>query len=166
LALRFSGVSTATIFPEYNFTTGITVESSSSLFARGSILRGVFADKKSPILYGYEQDHLAVYYRNSHLFQVAGFGFHSSVYEWLVVAGAKAQYKGVGQVNGAGDYGFLLTATDGQQPGGGGVDRFRIKIWDRLNGDGVVYDNVHGASDDVDGASPQALGGGSIVIHN
>jgi hypothetical protein len=75
-------------------------------------------------------------------FQVAGFGFHSSLYEWLVVAGAKAQYKGVGQVNGTGDYGFLLTATDGQQPGGGGVDRFRIKIWDRLNGDGVVYDNV------------------------
>jgi hypothetical protein len=60
-------------------------------------------------------------------FQVANFAFHSSVYEWLVVAGPKAQYKGTGTVNGSGNYGFLLTATDGQQPGGGSVDKFRIK---------------------------------------
>jgi hypothetical protein len=96
-------------------------------------------------------------------FQVANFNFHSESYQWLVVAGAKAQYKGTGTVNGAPGYGFLLTATDGQINGGGGVDKFRIKIW--LIGGAVVYDNVVAASDDIDVANPQAIGGGSIVIH-
>ena len=97
-------------------------------------------------------------------FQAAEFRFHSTAYQWLVVSGAKAQYKGVGQVNGAGDYGFLLTATDGQVSGGGGIDKFRIKIWDRGT-DLVVYDNLMGQSDDLSTTNPQALGGGSIVIH-
>ena len=97
-------------------------------------------------------------------FKEGNFNFQSTVYEWLVVAGAKAQYKGSGKVNGAGDYRFLLTAIDGQINGGGGVDKFRIKIWDNASG-GVIYDNRRGASDDLDSANPQALGGGSIVIH-
>jgi hypothetical protein len=29
----------------------------------------------------------------------------------------------------------------------------------------IVYDNAPGASEDIDGADPQAIGGGSIVIH-
>jgi len=79
-----------------------------------------------------------------------------------VVAGARAQYKGTGQVNGKGSYGFLLTAIDGQISGGGGVDKFRIKIWDTTTGD-VIYDNQRGAAEDSDAAT--ALGAGSIVIH-
>ncbi len=63
-------------------------------------------------------------------FKAGGLNFQSTSYDWLVVAGAKAQYKGTGTVNGVGGYGFMLTAIDGQQPGGGGVDKFRIKIWD------------------------------------
>ena len=59
-------------------------------------------------------------------------------------------------------YGFLLTANDGQVTGGGGVDKFRIKIWDRVTGI-VVYDNQHGDNDDASVST--ALGGGSIVIH-
>jgi hypothetical protein len=98
-------------------------------------------------------------------FQVAKFNFHSEVYQWLVVSGAKAQYKGTGTVNGMGKYGFLLTATDGQINGGGGVDKFRIKIWDINNGGAIVYDNVIGASDDIDAANPIAISGGSIVVH-
>ena len=47
------------------------------------------------------------------------------------MAGAKAQFKGTGTINGAGGYGFLLTVTDGQLTGGGGTDKFRIKIWTR-----------------------------------
>ncbi|MBX3733241.1 MAG: tandem-95 repeat protein [Verrucomicrobiae bacterium] len=97
-------------------------------------------------------------------FQAAEFRFHSTAYDWLVVSGARAQYKGVGKVNNGGDYGFLLTATDGQVSGGGGIDRFRLKIWDRASGL-VVYDNVFGAADDLNNASPQILGAGSIVIH-
>jgi hypothetical protein len=49
---------------------------------------------------------------------------------------------------------------DGDQPGGGGTDRLRMKIWD---GGGVVFDNQQGASDSDDPVT--ALSGGSIVIH-
>jgi hypothetical protein len=96
-------------------------------------------------------------------FKVAGLNFHSATYEWLVVAGARAQYKGTGTINGAGSYGFLLTAIDGQISGGGGADKFRIKIWDRSDGDRIVYDSQTGASDSADPVT--TLGGGSIVIH-
>jgi PKD repeat protein len=96
-------------------------------------------------------------------FRAGNFRFESASYDWLVVAGARAQYKGEGTVNGGGAvYGFLLTAVDGAVNGGGGTDRFRIKIWDRATGD-VVYDNQRGQSDDSDAGT--ALGGGSIVIH-
>ncbi len=47
--------STATIFPEYGITTGVTVEEPAQLFVRGSILRAKITDMKSPIAYGYEQ---------------------------------------------------------------------------------------------------------------
>ena len=96
-------------------------------------------------------------------FRAGGFKFTSTRYQWLVVSGAKAQYKGEGAVNGVPGYGFLLTATDGQHSGGGGVDRFRIKVWDGTGA--TVYDNKLGASEDIDAADPQAIGGGSIVIH-
>jgi len=94
-------------------------------------------------------------------FKVADLNFHSTAYDWLVVAGARAQFKGAGTVNGGGDYGFLLTAIDGQLNGGGGADRFRIKIWDRETGT-IVYDNQLGADEYGDAAT--AIGGGSIVI--
>jgi len=67
-------------------------------------------------------------------FHAASFQFNSAVYEWLVVSGALAQYKGSGTINGAGDYAFMLTAIDGQLPGGGGVDKLRIKIWNKATG--------------------------------
>ncbi|MCL4507817.1 MAG: PKD domain-containing protein [Chloroflexi bacterium] len=96
-------------------------------------------------------------------FQVANLNFHSTSYQWLVIAGAKAQYKGSGTINGNGNYSFMLTAIDGQVSGGGGVDKFRIKIWDSITGN-VVYDNQMGASDTSDPAT--AISAGSIVIHN
>ena len=95
-------------------------------------------------------------------FHAAGMNFKSSVYEWLVVAGAKAQFKGSGTINGSGHYGFLLMAIDGQTNGGGGADKFRIKIWDMDNGNAVVYDNQIGAADTADPTT--LLGGGSINI--
>jgi len=97
-------------------------------------------------------------------FKAGDINFHSEDYEWLVVAGAKAQFKGIGTINGSGNYGFMITAIDGQISGGGGVDKFRIKIWDKNNGDAVVYDNqVTGDSSDT--ATPNTtLGGGSINI--
>ena len=95
-------------------------------------------------------------------FRAAMLNFHSFEYEWLVVAGARAQYKGRGTINGMGNYGFMLTLIDGGLSGGGGVDRFRFKIWDGMT-DEVVYDNEVGVAD---GADPSTmLGGGSIKIH-
>jgi hypothetical protein len=96
-------------------------------------------------------------------FKVGDLNFSSTAYQWLVVSGAKAQYKGDGTINGSGSYGFLLTATDGQINGGGGVDDFRIKIWNKGSGV-IVYDNAMGSSDDINSANPQAISGGSIVI--
>ena len=95
-------------------------------------------------------------------FKAGNLNFHSTSYDWLVISGARAQYKGSGTINGQGDYGFLLTAVDGQANGGGGADKFRIKITDKATG-AVIYDNQVGAADDA--APTTALGGGSIVIH-
>jgi hypothetical protein len=96
-------------------------------------------------------------------FNTGSLDFSSTAYQWLVIAGAKAQYKGSGTINGAGNYGFLLTATDGNiNPGG--VDTFRIKIWDSSNSGAIVYDNAPG-SDDINASGQTALGGGDIIIH-
>jgi hypothetical protein len=91
-------------------------------------------------------------------FQAGNFRFKSTAYEWLVVAGSKAQYKGTGQIQGqTGTYGFMLTGVDSSAG-----DRFRIKIWDEETGH-AVYDNKRGQDD---GADPTLIGGGSIQIHN
>lgn len=79
-------------------------------------------------------------------FKAGDLNFHSTSYEWLVVAGNKAQFKGEGTINGQGSYRFMLWADDDDP------DTFRIKIWDDT---GVVYDN----------GSHQPLGGGSIKVH-
>jgi len=95
-------------------------------------------------------------------FRIADLNFHSTSYQWLVVAGPKAQYKGSGTVNGVGDYGFMLTAIDGQINGGGGADKFRIKIWEKVTGS-IIYDNQMGGADTADPTI--IIAGGSIVIH-
>jgi len=97
------------------------------------------------------------------LFQVADLEFHSTSYDWLVIAGSKAMYKGTGTINGSGEYGFMLSAVDEALTPSTDADPFRIKIWDKDNGDVVVYDNQMGADDDAEAATE--LGGGSIVIH-
>jgi hypothetical protein len=85
-------------------------------------------------------------------FHTIGLNFHSSSYEWLVVTGSNyARFKGVGTINGEGEYKFMLWAGDDEP------DTFRIKIWeeDEETNEIVIYDN----------GMDQALGGGSIVIH-
>ena len=88
--------------------------------------------------------------------------FKSTAYDWLVIAGTKAQYKGSGTINGSGDYGFMLTAIDGDLKSKGSPDTFRIKIWDKTTG-ATIYDNLMSAPDTADPTT--TLGGGSIQIH-
>jgi hypothetical protein len=66
--------STASLMAEYVLNSGVTVEHPASLFARGSILRGVIADLKSPIAYGYEAKDLPLYFNQDPVFSVAGAG--------------------------------------------------------------------------------------------
>ena len=66
--------STATIFPEYGITTGVTVEEPAQLFVRGSILRGRIADPKSPITYGYAGNELPVYFSQAPVLNAGGTG--------------------------------------------------------------------------------------------
>ena len=93
-------------------------------------------------------------------FQSGDLNFHSSSYQWLVVAGSKAMYKGTGTVNGNDGYSFLVSAVDG---GKTGPDRFRIKIWDTSSGT-LVFDNQIGSADGE--AAANAITQGSIVIHS
>ncbi|HEY0929581.1 MAG TPA: M14 family zinc carboxypeptidase [Gemmatimonas sp.] len=63
--------STSTIFPAYNLTSGINIESPSQLFARGSIMRGVVTDKASPLAYGFDSQ-LPVYFNQDPVLNVGG----------------------------------------------------------------------------------------------
>ncbi|HEY9229813.1 MAG TPA: M14 family zinc carboxypeptidase, partial [Gemmatimonadaceae bacterium] len=46
---------TSGILPDMNLTTGVKTEPAAGLFARGTILRGIIADAKSPLVYGYQR---------------------------------------------------------------------------------------------------------------
>jgi hypothetical protein len=68
---------TATIFPAYNLSSGVTVETPETLFARGSVMRGVVADRESPIAYGFDAQ-VPVYFNQDPVLAVGGpggFGF-------------------------------------------------------------------------------------------
>jgi hypothetical protein len=96
-------------------------------------------------------------------FKAGNLNFQSDSYDWLVIAGSKAMYKGTGTINnGTGEYKFMLSAIDADINDTDifDVDRFRIKIWDST---GVIYDNQIG---DEDNAVPATeIAGGQIVIH-
>jgi parallel beta-helix repeat protein len=97
-------------------------------------------------------------------FKMADLNFHSTDYEWMVIAGAKAKYKGNGTINNIGTYGFMLSTIDEELTPSTDADLFRIKIWDKDNNDTVIYDNNLGNDDEADPATE--IGGGSIVIHS
>lgn len=85
-------------------------------------------------------------------FRTGNLNFHSDSYEWLVVnkESTRAQYKGVGTVNGTGQYKFMIWATDNGAFG----DSFRIKIWNAIDENDIIYDN----------GSEQVISGGQISV--
>jgi hypothetical protein len=65
--------STSTIFPAYGLTTGITIEEPSQLFVRGSVMRGVVTDRKSPLAYGFDAQ-VPVYFNQAPVISAGGGG--------------------------------------------------------------------------------------------
>jgi hypothetical protein len=65
---------TSTVFPEYNLTPGVSIETPDNLYVRGSVLKAVLGDKTSPVLYGYDQNTLAVYFNQAPVMRVGAFG--------------------------------------------------------------------------------------------
>lgn len=96
-------------------------------------------------------------------FYAGNFYFLSTSYDWLVVAGAKAKFKGRGNVNGVSGFQFMLSAIDGDINSKGNPDLFRIKIWVESTGE-VVYDNEMNTEIDADPAT--IISSGSIVVHS
>ncbi len=66
--------STSTIFPEYGITNGVTVEEPAGLFVRGSVMRGIVNDRKSPIMYGHDGGQLPVYFNTAPVLNAGGGG--------------------------------------------------------------------------------------------
>ena len=86
--------STTTIFPEYGITPGVTVESPAQLFVRGSVLRSKWADRKSPIAYGYDASDLPVYFNQDPVLNAGSGGIPAEFAGFLGGANANA---GLGQ---------------------------------------------------------------------
>ncbi|MDH4139272.1 MAG: PKD domain-containing protein [Coriobacteriia bacterium] len=95
-------------------------------------------------------------------FRVADLDFVSDTYQWLVIAGYRAMYKGTGDLNGLPGYHFMLTGIDNER-NPLREDGFRIKIWDSASGE-IVYDNQMGEPDDMESATD--IDNGNIVIHS
>ena len=58
---------------DYGITNGVSIQTPDKLQARGSIYNSTFADRKSPIAYGYDAS-LPIYFNQSPVFQVAAGG--------------------------------------------------------------------------------------------
>lgn len=93
-------------------------------------------------------------------FKAGDLNFASTDYDWLIVAGDKAKFKGEGTINNSGEYGFMLSAVDGDTKLN--PDMFWIKIWEMAT-ESVVYDNQPGDPTDAD--ATDAIEGGSISVH-
>ena len=78
----------------------------------------------------------------------ANLTFKSNVCDWLLLDNKTATLTGTGKINNHGNFAFMLVAND--QP-----DKLRIVIWDKADGDRIVYDNL----------TPQNIQG-AIVMHN
>ena len=68
LFITIGGVAQVPI--DYGITSGVSIQQADKLQARGSIYNSTFADRKSPIAYGYDAG-LPIYFSQSPLFQVA-----------------------------------------------------------------------------------------------
>jgi len=93
-------------------------------------------------------------------FKVGSFEFNALNFDYLVINGAMAQFKGTGKITGGqSGIGFTMTVKDGALDGSG-ADKIRMKIYNKITG-AVIYDNQPGASD---AALPATTVGSNSVI--
>jgi hypothetical protein len=85
--------STATLFPAAGITSGVTLEEPQNLFVRGSILKALFTDRRSPIAYGYDSPVLPVYFSQGPVLRAGGAGLPP---EFAAFMGGGPQIPGVG----------------------------------------------------------------------
>ncbi len=85
-------------------------------------------------------------------FPAAGINLTGNSLEFLLVDNNTITIRGEGKDNGKGKYGFLVTAVDGSYS----ADLIKIVIWDKQDGDKIIYDNL----------VMQTVGGGYINIIN
>ena len=78
----------------------------------------------------------------------ANLTFKSNACEWLLLDCKTATLTGMGKINNQGNFGYLLVANDNP-------DKLRIVLWDKNDGDKIIYDNLN----------PQSIQG-AIVMHN
>jgi hypothetical protein len=84
--------------------------------------------------------------------------FEVSSFDWLVISGPKAIVQGVGEIDGGGRYGFMLTALNEGTVAPKDNGYFRLKVWDFDNGNAIVYDNEPGRIDGADPITPVTQG--------
>lgn len=94
-------------------------------------------------------------------FKVGSFEFNAVNFDYLVVNGATAQFKGTGKIiGGQSGIGFIMSVTDGVLDGSN-EDKIRMKIYNRNTG-AVIYDSQPGASDAALPAT--AVGTNSVIV--
>ena len=71
-------------------------------------------------------------------FPAADINLTGNTLECMLIAEDTITIRGEGKNTGKGNYGFLVTAVDA----GGSGDLIKITIWDKLDGDRVIYDNL------------------------
>jgi hypothetical protein len=96
-------------------------------------------------------------------FHMADLNFHSTGFEWLIIVGSMAKFKGTGAINGEEGYRFMVTVVDSYNSDGEMADIFRIEIWDMVS-DMVIYDNKLMEGDDLQEGT--VVCGGNITVHN
>jgi hypothetical protein len=92
-------------------------------------------------------------------FSVGGINFTGTSDNWFICSPGEAFYTGVGTVNGASGYAFLVSTVDGAATGV--VDKLRLRITNQATG-AIVYDNQMGAPDTMVATTP--ITNGDITV--
>jgi hypothetical protein len=97
-------------------------------------------------------------------FRAGDLEFNALNFDYLVVNSPMAQFKGTGKIIGdQSGYNFIMTVIDGDAQNGGGVDKIRMKIYNKNTGQ-IMYDNMPGATSDADVPTTVVCEGSTIRI--